>query len=116
MQAGSKFQVVTSNPTAVTVSSFGAGATASGARVTWRTAAETGLVGFNVWRRAGSKGRYVKLNAWLIAATGGIAGGHRYSFRDARVRPGRTYYYRLETVATGGARRWVGPAKVTILR
>jgi hypothetical protein len=96
----------TSTPTAVGVVSLRALRSARGVTLTWRTASETGVSGFNVWRASGSGWR--KLNRALVPARGGVAGA-AYRYVDANARQGRAYRYRLQVVGTPGAAAFVGP-------
>ena len=93
-----------STPTAVTFSSFRASRTASGVLLRWRTAQESRLLGFNVYRSG------VKVNRMLIAARGSGAVGAAYRLRDASARRGATYTYRLQVVSLDGTRAWLGTA------
>jgi CSLREA domain-containing protein len=89
----SRYQVmqVPSPPTAVALATFRVRRTATGMTLTWRTASETGLLGFNVWR--GSQ----RVNAALIRARhAGEALGATYRFVDHLARRGGAY--RLELV------------------
>jgi hypothetical protein len=86
--------------TAATMRSFTASRSPAGTLVRWRTAAETEVAGFNVYRVA--KGRKVKLNKRLIAARG-KGGGASYRFLD---RGHRGVGYRLEVVNLDGTRQW----------
>ena len=68
----------------------------------WETAAEPGLLGFNVYRAASLAGPWVQVNAELLPGRGGAAGGGSYVLRDA---PGAgDVYYRLEEVDATGKR------------
>ena len=42
------------------------------------------------------------------SSPGGVWGGS-YSYADADVMPGTTYYYKLEELEVGGAKSWYGP-------
>ena len=100
-------------PTAVTIRSFAAKPTRRGVALTWRTAAEANVLGFNVWRTA--KGKSVKVNRTLVAAKG-RAGGARYSLVDRGARPGVAYRYRLQLVGKDGRRTWAARAAVRLKR
>jgi hypothetical protein len=107
-----------SGPTAVAIRSFTA--IPLGGRhikVSWTTASEVGVAGFNVWRRTNAAGRYVKLNAALIAARKpGVPGGNSYAFVDTHAHRGTSYYYRLEVVMSNGRSRTVGTVTATLRR
>jgi hypothetical protein len=97
----------TSGPTSVGVASFAARRAAKGVTVTWRTASEAGLVGFNVERSSGST--WQRVNKRLIAARGGLVGSS-YRFADTTAKAGRAYRYRLQVV--GPTKAYVGPVSV----
>ena len=92
-------------PTAVTIASFAAKRTAKGVTVSWRTAQETRLLGFNLYRGS------VKLNKRLIAAKGKSAKGAAYSFLDTKAKRGTLPTYRLQVVGLDGKKSWRGTAK-----
>lgn len=62
----------------------------------WETAHELGLYGFNVERR-GDYGAWRTLNAEMIVAkhTGQVTSA-RYRYRDATVKCGKRYAYRIK--------------------
>ncbi len=97
-------------PTVVTLASFTANWDGDGVLVEWQTTAEVNTVGFNVWRSTAPDGDYVKVNDAVIpsAVPGGVGGGS-YSYTDASVTPGTTYYYKLEELEVGGASYFYGP-------
>jgi hypothetical protein len=98
-----------STPTAVGVVSLRAKPTARGVVLTWRTANELGIAGFNVQRRSPTGWR--KVNPRLVPARGGIA-GNAYRFVDTTAKPGRSYRYRLQVVGSGSAAAVYGPVAV----
>jgi hypothetical protein len=69
--------------------------------VRWRTAQETSLLGFYVYRGA------AKVSKQLIPARsrGGTSGGS-YSFTDRTAARGRAYTYRLQLVGMDGKKRF----------
>jgi len=83
--------------TAVGVASLAATRDGRAVVLRWRTGAEVGVVGFDVYRGA------ARLNRTLIAAVGG-SGGHAYSLRDAH--PRSRARYRLQEVRADGSRAW----------
>jgi hypothetical protein len=96
------------NPTAVTVTHFAVRPAARAIRVTWETATETGVAGYNVWRTTPYT-RWQKLNRKLVAADpNGIFGG-RYDYLDRSARRGVPYSYKLEVVRSDGRRAWTAP-------
>jgi subtilase family protein len=104
------------NPTSVRVVFFSGRATGRrGVALTWRTASEVSVLGFNVWRFA-SSGQWAKVNRTLLPAkAAGRAGGARYSLLDRHVRPG-AYTYRLQVVDRSGARAWRASTAVRVRR
>jgi hypothetical protein len=97
---------------AATLRSFTAAATRSGVRLSWRTASERDVLGFNVYRvRSGAR---VRVNRRLIGARGSAAGA-RYSLVD-RLAPRGASSYRLQLVNRDGSRSWVGAARVALTR
>ncbi len=105
-------------PTAVTMNGFAAEPAEGGAQVTWQTADESDILGFNVLRRStdfgreGSAGAYSAVNAELItAAYMGLAQGNSYSYLDTDVRPGETYQYQIEIIKLDGASEFYGSSE-----
>lgn len=100
-------------PTAVTLAAFRGKATVRGVDLTWRTASETRLLGFNVWRFADRKG--VKVNRTLVNAQD-RATGAAYRLLDRSARSGVVYTYRLQTVGWDGKRTWHARTTVRLKR
>ncbi len=74
--------------------------------VKWQTSTEQNLLGFNLWR-ATKKGNWRKLTPDLIPAQhANTPEGAKYRWRDARVKPGGTYRYKLELVGADGTSLW----------
>jgi hypothetical protein len=97
-------------PTAVTLLTFSAHRVGRSVELRWRTAQETALLGFNVYRFGG--GRAVKMNRTLIPAR--AAGlGTRYRFLDRSARSATTYTYRLQAVRAQGGRAWLATATIS---
>jgi hypothetical protein len=99
-----------SSTTGVTVQALHAKRGTRGVTVTWKTAAETGLAGFNVYRE--QRGGRVRANHALIRATGGAL-GHTYSFVDRRAPRGASTRFWVQQVLTSGAKRWYGPVRTS---
>jgi hypothetical protein len=90
-------------PTAVSIASFAARPARTGIALTWRTASETELAGFNVYRSG--TGRTVRVNPRLIPAKrSGTTRGSTYRLVDRTARRGNSYTYRLEAVGVNGLR------------
>jgi subtilisin-like proprotein convertase family protein len=92
----------------VKLSSFAAKAARGGANLTWKSASETGLLGFDVYGQT-KAGQRVKLNRSLILSTTGLSGGsYHYTYR------GKSAYarYWLRSAFILGKHSWHGPAVV----
>jgi mannan endo-1,4-beta-mannosidase len=98
----------TCGTTAVRIHSFFARREGRMTQLRWRTASETGILGFNVYRD--HLARRVRLNRTLIPAG---EGDHIYSWRDRRPPRGiGTLTYRLQAVNRDGTRSWVSTTSV----
>lgn len=106
------YQFVQNPPTAVTVASFTARRARGGVVVSWRTADETRVIGFNLYRVG--RGVTTRVNRRPIGARAtSPAAQVRYRLFD---RPGRaSYLYRLQ-VLTVRRPAWAGQARVPALR
>jgi hypothetical protein len=113
ISGGWSINITGGGPTAVALRSFGALPSRKAVVVHWRTASETSLLGFNVYRVAGKQS--IRLNRALIPARASatVADG-TYRIVDRSVRPGRQYTYRLQSVGLSGKRNWIGTAAVRI--
>jgi glycosyl hydrolase family 99 len=98
----------TGGPTAVEFQAASASRIGAGVRVRWRTASESRLLGFNLYRE--QNGKRVRLNRGLIpSAFAGGAVGRSYSWLDRRAPRNGELRYWLEAVSVSGARSWRGP-------
>ncbi len=102
--------------TAVELLSFSGQVSGGLVSLRWETASETDNAGFHVWRADGLEAGYARLTPELIPAKGTATQGASYSFMDAAVSGGLTYYYRLEDVETNGTSTFHGPVAVTLGR
>jgi hypothetical protein len=75
---------------------------AGGVLVSWETSSERSLLGFNVVRARGDRGRAARINPVWIPSVGDAAGSAAYSFYDATAEPGISYRYRIEAVTLEG--------------
>ncbi|MFN2467535.1 MAG: hypothetical protein ABR521_05310 [Gaiellaceae bacterium] len=108
-------EVNTDNPTVATLTSFTAKAARRSVQLSWRTAAELDVLGFDVWRSAG--GKTVKVNRSLVPAKAiARAGGAAYRLVDRNLRPGVAYTYRLQVIGQDGTRAWQATRKVRVPR
>ncbi len=97
-------------PTAAGLLSFSAAARAGAVELRWRSAGETGLLGYNVFRSG--PGGLVRVNGSLVTARSLLgARSDMYRLVDRRVRAGVAYTYRLQTVSQDGTRRWERTAR-----
>jgi hypothetical protein len=95
-------------PTAVTVYGLSARRVSGGIGVTWRSASETGVLGFNILRRSES-GPWQRVNRKLISARS-HAGA--YTVRDRTANPRLTYSYVLATIHLDGNSERSAPVRV----
>jgi len=90
-------------PTGVVLASLDGVAQSDGVLVTWQTASELEVLGFNLLR-AGASREWVLLNeVFIFAEWAGAAWGADYGYRDGAVVPGTTYDYLLEIVKSDGS-------------
>ena len=61
---------------------------------------EKGNIGFNLYRSESKSGNYVQVNRSLIKGKGTNGQGATYRYADRRLQNGKTYYYKVEYVAT----------------
>jgi hypothetical protein len=82
----------------------------------WETVSETNIVGFNVFRGTSDiLGDSVMINTAIIPAKQpGSPVGDIYTFDDADVVDGQTYYYWIEILTNDMSDQTVGPESVTI--
>jgi hypothetical protein len=102
------------SPTAVELEGFSARQRDGYIDVTWTTATEVDNIGFNLLRTESSLADYLKINAALIRAEGSALQGSAYTFRDNDVRPGHTYFYKLEDIDRDGTSTFHGPVSATV--
>jgi len=91
--------------TLVTLNEFTAMALETGILLEWQTATELDNAGFHLWRATGEAWKYgdystvIRLTEQLIAAQGDFS---VYSYIDADLETGATYYYGLEDIDLNG--------------
>jgi hypothetical protein len=121
LDAMDAFAIHGNSPLAVTLASFDAQAQAGHVLVSWETVSELNNVGFNLYR-TGSVGPSWGLHtdrleqgdllAFVPSQAPGATQGAAYSFQDANVVAGQTYWYWLEDVDLNGATTLHGPVSV----
>ena len=74
----------------------------AGALVSWETASERGLLGFNVLRARSDRSEATRVNPVWIPSMGESSGPASYSFFDASAEPGVAYRYHVEAVTLEG--------------
>jgi hypothetical protein len=97
---------VSSGPTAVRLLAFSATRNGRHTRLRWLTGAESGVLGYAVYRDRG--GRRVRATAEGVLARGRL-GGAAYSWVDRR-RGGAPARYFLQAVKLDGSRAWLASA------
>jgi hypothetical protein len=103
---GIELRYIASDPTAANLVSFNTAGGTQSIRLTWRSAQEIDLSGFNLYRAESMEGRRVQLNPNLIPAkTPGQMLGNDYQYDDASAEPGRFYHYWVE---------WVGASRSSL--
>jgi hypothetical protein len=107
-----KLQVVP-DPTGVALQDFSATPLNSQAiALAWQTLNEVNLLGFNLYRSAGTDGTREKINPSLIPSQApGSLTGSTYEFLDGAITPGVEYTYWLEAVAVDGGLTRHDPVK-----
>ncbi|MBN1893754.1 T9SS type A sorting domain-containing protein [bacterium] len=83
-----------------------------GMEISWTTQSEVNSSGFFVWRSSQKDGVYQKLNLDPIPSGGNSSSEQDYSFRDASVKNGQTYWYKIEEVSITGQSEFFGPISV----
>ena len=101
--------------TAVRLASFRARGFDSAVFVEWETASELDNLGFHLYRGLSENGPWERLTQTLIPGLGSSPEGKRYSFLDAGLRNGATYFYRLEDLDRAGRVTSHGPVSATPL-
>jgi hypothetical protein len=106
--------LTTLRPTAVDLASFAAIPSPAGIELTWETATELDIVGFNVYRADAQGTGPIRVNEDLIEAQtpGGVMGA-TYRYLDAGVVPDSSYAYWLEIVDVFGGSDLHGPVAAT---
>ena len=80
--------------------------------VEWSTASELNTAGFNLFRSERPDGEYIRVNHFIIPASGDSFTGSDYSFEDRGLINGQRYYYLLEDIDQNGKAQRNGPIEV----
>lgn len=98
----------------VSILSFEAAGYDAAVLVKWRTGSELDHAGFNVLRSTRPDAGFIQVNPKLIRNFNTSAFGRgNYRYVDSDVENGKTYYYKLEDIATNGDRTRRGPVSAT---
>ena len=108
------YKVATAGPLAVTLASFDAQGQADRVVVSWETVSEIDNAGFTLYRGLLDDGGDQALLANVPSQSPGSTQGAAYSYVDAAVEPGQTYWYWLEDVDLAGATTLHGPVSATV--
>jgi len=108
LQAATDFYEAEEATLAVSLSSFTV-SWQNAAILTWQTASETELAGWNVYRGATELlAEAIRLNPVILPAAAQTSQGADYSFTDSGVQRGNTYYYWLEALSYEGSSEFFG--------
>ncbi len=80
----------------------------------WTTQSETENIGFHIYRADSLHGAYRQISDVLIQGAGTTQAVHRYSYTDAHIVPGTTYYYKLADVDFKGHLTLHGPVRLEV--
>ncbi len=93
-------------PLPVAMTSIGARSDAGRVYLSFSTATEIDIAGFNILRSLAKDGQFQLVSSHTsnesLKAAGTAANGGSYTFEDAKVSGGRTYYYRIDAVSISG--------------
>ena len=101
-------------PTAITLSSFTANKKGKEIIIKWETGTEIDNIGFNIFRSESANGEFIRINTKLIPAKGSATKGASYKFMDGKIKPGKTYYYKLEDIDRDSTNTFHGPKSVEV--
>lgn len=112
--AFSNWAIAGGAPLAVTLASFDAQGQVDRVVVTWETVSELYNAGFNLYRGQQADGSDRALLTYVASQAPGSGQGAAYSYEDAAVEAGQTFWYWLEDVDLGGATTLHGLVSVTV--
>jgi len=102
-------------PLPVCLQNFSAAGGPNCVNLHWKTASETDVAGFNLYRSLGQNGTYSRINPAMVPALGSGAQGYDYQYQDGSLVNGFHYYYKLATVEIGGRENIQGAAIMGIV-
>jgi hypothetical protein len=102
-------------PTYALISSFRVYADGGLVVVEWQTTAEVGTIGFNLYRKDGTTGKFNPLNQEILPSNFLSQDGAAYSYADETAREGETYTYKLGEVTADDKEKPYGPFTVTVM-
>lgn len=107
---------VCETPTGLPVVRFAGQARPAAVQLTWETANEANILGFNILRRAAGRPAALQAinTAPLPAERAGSNQGEAYTYLDENVQTGQTYEYTLEVIELSGGRATHGPLSVRV--
>ncbi|MBN1481356.1 T9SS C-terminal target domain-containing protein [candidate division KSB1 bacterium] len=94
------FPYLENEPIVVNLLSFNAEFQADGIHVTWQTAQENSIAGYNLLRRENGAADYIRVNEALVKSQGAMQGA-TYELID-RIEHAGTYYYKVARVGLDG--------------
>lgn len=112
---GGFWNLTTAAPLAVTLASFSAVSAGGQVLLAWETVSELDNAGFNLYRATSDDWGSAALLTFVPSQAPGSSQGFSYSFTDADVETGLTYWYWLEDVSLTGVTTMHGPVTVTVL-
>ena len=99
----------------VQLGSFDFQTDSSGIWLNWSAFAGTENMGFDVFRSIFENGEFTRMTENIIPISNNNSGINNYSFFDADVEPGETYYYKLADVSIDGEVTMFGPITATAM-
>jgi len=100
-------------PTAVELAGISAQHENDGVEISWQTASETDILGFELFRRESTDGEFVQINDETIwAEKPGSPHSGSYAYQDQTARLDQQYWYELEVISLGGGRERYGLAEL----
>ena len=100
-------------PTAVEMVGLDAARQNQGVEVTWQTANETDILGFELLRREGADGEFMQINDEPIwSKTPGVPNSTSYTYRDKTAVIDQHYWYELEVISLNGGRNRYGLVEI----